>query len=303
MIKDFLIINCTGKNDKIGLKINNNFFIHDFQTKIKNNEILVSTILNLINKYKANIDENFTVLVNNGPGSFSTIRVALAVAKGIKISNNIKLFGFRDKDLSQFNLENIEVLINKNLIEALTDIIYKMGSPKQTYMDIEGSTTSKQFINWITNTKKIKHVTTATHAHTVERFNRTLKENMVKRLEYENKGREKWTEQLNYVLNKYNNTVHSTIEITPKEATLKRNEMVVKFNLWNNAKRNRKYPDLSEGSNVRTIKKQDGKKKGYDPKWSKQVYKVVSVDGVNYTIDETNPSKKKTFNRYELLKV
>ena len=117
MIKDFLIINCTGKNDKIGLKINNNFFIHDFQTKIKNNEILVSTILNLTNKHKANIDENFTVLVNNGPGSFSTIRVALAVAKGIKISNNVKLFGFKNSDLPQFSLENIEVLINKDLIE------------------------------------------------------------------------------------------------------------------------------------------------------------------------------------------
>ena len=117
MIKDFLIINCTGKNDKIGLKINNNFFIHDFQTKIKNNEILTVTILNLTNKHKANIDENFTVLVNNGPGSFSTIRVALAVAKGIKISKNVQLFEFKDKDLSQFNLENIEVLINKNLIE------------------------------------------------------------------------------------------------------------------------------------------------------------------------------------------
>ena len=117
MIKDFLIINCTGKNDKIGLKINNNFFIHTFQTKIKNNEILVSTILNLTNKYKANIDKDFTVLVNNGPGSFSTIRVALAAAKGIKISNNVKLFGFKDEDLPQFNLENIEVLINKNLIE------------------------------------------------------------------------------------------------------------------------------------------------------------------------------------------
>ena len=117
MIKDFLIISCTGKNDKIGLKINNNFFIHDFQTKIKNNEILTATILNLINKHKANIDQNFTVLVNNGPGSFSTIRVALAVAKGIKISKNVQLFGFKDKDLSQFNLENIEVLIDKNLIE------------------------------------------------------------------------------------------------------------------------------------------------------------------------------------------
>ena len=117
MIKDFLIINCTGKNDKIGLKVNNNFFIHNFQTKIKNNEILVSTILNLINKHKANIDNNFSILINSGPGSFSTIRVALSVAKGIKISNNVKLFGFKDSDLSQFNLENIEVLINKSLIE------------------------------------------------------------------------------------------------------------------------------------------------------------------------------------------
>ena len=114
MIKDFLIINCTGKNDKVGLKINNNFFVHDFQTKIQNNEILVSTILNLTNKHKANINKDFTVLVNNGPGSFSTIRVALAVAKGIKISNNVNLFGFKDEDLLQFNLENIEVLINKN---------------------------------------------------------------------------------------------------------------------------------------------------------------------------------------------
>ena len=117
MIKDFLIISCTGKNDKIGLKINNNFFIHDFQTKIKNNEKLVSTILNLTNKHKANIDNNFSILINNGPGSFSTIRVALSVAKGIKISNNVKLFGFKNSDLPQFNLENIEFLINKNLIE------------------------------------------------------------------------------------------------------------------------------------------------------------------------------------------
>jgi len=117
MVKDFLIISCTGKNDKIGLKINNNFFIHDFQNKIQNNEILVSTILNLTNKHKANIDKNFSILINNGPGSFSAIRVALSIAKGIKISNKVQLFGFKNSDLPQFNLENIEVLINKNLIE------------------------------------------------------------------------------------------------------------------------------------------------------------------------------------------
>ena len=117
MIKDFLIISCTGKNDKIGLRVDNNFFIQDFQTKIKNNDLLVSTILKLTNKHKANINSDFSVLVNSGPGSFSSLRVALSVAKGIRISNNAKLFGFKNSDLPQFNLENIEILISKNLIE------------------------------------------------------------------------------------------------------------------------------------------------------------------------------------------
>ena len=117
MIKNFLIISFTGKNDKIGLKINNNFFIHEFKTKIQNNEILVATILNLTKKHKVNINDQFSILVNNGPGSFSAIRAALAVAKGIKISKNTKLFGFESKDLPQFNLENVEVLLNKNLIQ------------------------------------------------------------------------------------------------------------------------------------------------------------------------------------------
>ncbi len=117
MIKNFLIISCTGKNDKIGLKIDNNFFIHNFQTKIYHNDTLVEKILNLINKNKANIDVNFSVIVNIGPGKFSSIRAALAVAKGIHISNNAKLFGYNDADLPRFNLDNIEFLINKKLIE------------------------------------------------------------------------------------------------------------------------------------------------------------------------------------------
>ena len=117
MIKDFLIISCTGKNDKIGLRVDNNFFIEDFQTKIRNNDLLVSTILKLTNKHKAIINSDFSVLVNSGPGRFSSLRVALSVAKGIRISNNAKLFGFKNSDLPQFNLENIEILINKNLIE------------------------------------------------------------------------------------------------------------------------------------------------------------------------------------------
>ena len=117
MIKKFLIINCIGKDDKNGLKFNNNFFTHHFDQKIKNNELLTLNILNLIKKHKINLNSDFSILVNSGPGSFSSIRVSLAVAKGIKISKKVNLFGFKNSDLGQFSLANIEVLIKKNLVE------------------------------------------------------------------------------------------------------------------------------------------------------------------------------------------
>ncbi len=117
MIKDFLIINCIGKNDKIALKFNNEFYIHDFDKKVNNKDQLVLIILNLLKKHKVNLDNKLSILVNNGPGSFSAIRISLAVAKGIKISKKINLFGFKDTDLQQFTLANIEFLIKKKLIQ------------------------------------------------------------------------------------------------------------------------------------------------------------------------------------------
>ena len=117
MIKDFLIINCTGKNDSVGLRINNNFFIQEFQTNIKNNDILVNNILDFLKKNNAKIDKNFSIIVNIGPGSFSTIRTSLAIAKGIKISKGVKLYGYKDSVLTEFKLKNIEFLIRNNLLE------------------------------------------------------------------------------------------------------------------------------------------------------------------------------------------
>ena len=117
MIKDFIILNCIGKDDKIGLRINENFYIHELDYKINNNDQLVSNILNLVKKYKVNINNKFSIIVNIGPGSFSTIRTSLSVAKGIKISKNTNLYGFKNSDLKQFNLANIELLIGKNLIQ------------------------------------------------------------------------------------------------------------------------------------------------------------------------------------------
>tara|TARA_B100002052_G_scaffold294005_1_gene318083 strand:- start:1267 stop:1644 length:378 start_codon:yes stop_codon:yes gene_type:complete len=115
-MKDFLILNCIGKNDKIGLKVDNNFYIHDFNQKISNEQLVLS-ILNLTKKHKVNFDNNFSILVNSGPGRFSSIRASISVAKGIKISKKINLFSFKNQDLGQFSLVNIELLIKKNLLQ------------------------------------------------------------------------------------------------------------------------------------------------------------------------------------------
>mgnify|MGYP001276580358 CR=1 FL=1 len=117
MINDFLIIKYIGNNDKLGLRINKEFFIHDFEKQINHNEQLVLKIKKFLEFHNVKLSENFSIIVNQGPGSFSGIRVSLAIAKGLKISKKIQLFGYKDTDLKEFDQENIENLLKKNLIE------------------------------------------------------------------------------------------------------------------------------------------------------------------------------------------
>ena len=117
MIKNFLIISFIGKDDKLGLRINKDFFIKNFHKKKRSNEKLVREILNFINSHNVKLDETFSVIVNQGPGSFSGIRVSIAVAKGLEISKKVKIFGYNGTDLKVFDKENVEKLVNSNLIE------------------------------------------------------------------------------------------------------------------------------------------------------------------------------------------
>ena len=92
IIRDFLIINCTGKNDIIGLRINNKFFFKKLQTILIKNEMLALDILAFLEEKKVKINNKFSLIVNVGPGSFSGIRTALAVAKGIQLVSKVNLY-------------------------------------------------------------------------------------------------------------------------------------------------------------------------------------------------------------------
>ncbi len=117
MIKDFLILNCIGKNNKIGVCVKKKFYIHELDNKINKNDQLVSNILNLVKKYKVNLNNKFSIIVNIGPGSFSSIRASISVAKGMRISKNINLYAFKNTELKQFDLINIELLISKGRLQ------------------------------------------------------------------------------------------------------------------------------------------------------------------------------------------
>ena len=94
MIKNFLIINCTGKDDMIALKFDNKFFSKKLQTNIIKYEALSLVIFDFIKKHNIEVEKKFSVLVNSGPGSFSGIRIALAIAKGMQLVKKLNIYSY-----------------------------------------------------------------------------------------------------------------------------------------------------------------------------------------------------------------
>ena len=94
MIRYFLIINCTGKNDSIALKIDNKFIFKKLQTNLTKNEMLALDIFTFFQENNAKINNKFSLIVNSGPGSFSGVRIALAVAKGMQIVKKVNIYSY-----------------------------------------------------------------------------------------------------------------------------------------------------------------------------------------------------------------
>ncbi len=94
MNKNFLVLDFTRLNKNIAFKFKDKFYINKIETDSNNNQEIIDDILNLIRETNIKTKEKFDVLVNLGPGSFSGIRISLAVAKGIKLIKKVNLFGF-----------------------------------------------------------------------------------------------------------------------------------------------------------------------------------------------------------------
>ena len=185
-------------------------------------------------------------------------------------------------------------------IRAMKEVLEILGKPETIYHDNEGSWNSTVFIRLL-NQHKINQIITTSPPPFAERMVQTIKNMIHIRLEGLEINKEKWVDILPAVLKKYNNTVHSTINMTPNEAKDKKNHFEVWLNIYNNSNFARKYPPLKVGDSVRTyIKKKEGFKKGYESNWSKDVYKVIFYKDKQYLV---NNNTRKLYSRHELLKV
>ena len=82
--------------------------------------------IKILKKNKVKLSNKYSIIVNMGPGSYSSIRISLSVAKGIQIVHGSKLYGYKNNQLPELKLENIEILIkNKQLKNKMINPIYE----------------------------------------------------------------------------------------------------------------------------------------------------------------------------------
>ena len=113
-----------------------------------------------------------------------------------------------------------------------------------------------------------------------ERFNRTIRD-LLKKNVFE-QGDARWIDILPTITKQYNNRVHTSTELSPKDASLKKNEDFVYKNLLD--KRKKIKPKFQVNDLVRTADLKKTFSKRDTTNWSYKLYKMTEV------INDTIPS-------------
>ena len=177
-------------------------------------------------------------------------------------------------------------MINKtqeSIREAFENIFEEHDRiPEYIWFDKEAGIKSNYFKRFlIENNIILYHTENQGKSVFAERFIRTLKNKMYKY--FTAIGKQEWNKSLlDKIVDDYNNTVHSSINITPKEAS--DDPELVKLN--NNNKSNFKKPKFQIGDRVRIFKWKNKFEKGFTTKWTDEIFIITRVNHTNPTTYE-----------------
>ena len=116
-----------------------------------------------------------------------------------------------------------------------------------------------------------------------------MKEKMFKYFTANNTN--KYIDVLGEFVDKYNNTWHSSINMTPVEASKIINTVTVYRNLYPDLTRRPMRAKVKIGDKVRILKKKKFFEKGFTPNWTEEVFtvsKVQRTDPITYKITDYN---------------
>lgn len=198
--------------------------------------------------------------------------------------------------------------LSQSTSEALDEVFLQMGHPVSVLTDIGGEfqgAFSKRLQYYSVN-----HIVTRTPPIFVERVIRTLKDNIRKRMQVTRIPLSGWWRFLEPVVEQYNGTVHESTKLSPKYAheNLQNPENValIRDNMQERARFNRKYSDIDVGDQVKIIRK-PGKYSEYKSgfvAWSSEVYTISSISYNVMGQRQYNLSNYSTpLLRHELLKI
>jgi len=147
--------------------------------------------------------------------------------------------------------------------------IFKQRKPEKIWTD-KGKEFYNKHINTLVQELGVELYSTenAEKSSVVERWNRTMKEKMFKYFTANNTN--KYIDVLDDFVDKCNNTRHSSIKMTPVEASKKKNEVAVYRNLYPDLTRRLMRAKYKIGDKVRIHKKKKLFEKGFTPTGQKK---------------------------------
>ena len=192
-------------------------------------------------------------------------------------------------------LANTHMLIQSNLkkIQDIKPCFQKMlmkNKPKYIWSDKEPAFLSKKMQQFFKdNNVKIYHTNSHLKAVVIERFNRSLRELMMK--EFVKNNNTVWYNILPKLIKIYSNRYHSTIKIKPIDVN-KNNEKYVKENIYTYNKTS-KNPIFKIGDLVRiSLRRRVVFDKAFgNIRWSEELFKIYSInrsDVITYKIKDLN---------------
>ena len=174
-------------------------------------------------------------------------------------------------------------LKNKNA-QTIKDSFENILISSKRKPNLIGTDRGKEFYNKIfqeflnKNNIKLYSRNSSYGAVFAERFNRTIRD-LLKKIVFE-QGDAEWIDILSTITEQYNNRRHTSTKLSPKDASLKKNEGFVYKNLLD--KRKKVKPKFQINDLVRTADLKRTFSEGGTTNWSYKLYKITEI--INDTI-------------------